>query len=507
MNFSVGTDGIEPKVRELKIAECGKSQSAGNKIGSKRKGRKERKMLDRRQFLSACAGGLAFSGGLAVSGSFPQIASAEESVSSAGGPVSAGDLVASGSPVSASAIRPGKAKHVIQIWMWGGPSHLETFDPKPGAGPAYCGTWDSPLVTNVPQMEISQSLPELARCADLYSCIRTMTHETNHHESASYRMQTGRMPGEKVFPNLGAVISKMRGYDAGYDSPIPPYVVLTTGQGRFSESGFLGARYKPFITGGDPSKTPFLVSGYVLPGIDQARQARRQELLRNLDSWGNAHSSGHELLDEVLSARQNAFQLISGTAAETFDLGKETDSVRDAYGRNWFGQSCLMARRLVERGVPYITINYRGWDTHKRHFETLTRRQPEWDVGLAMLLKDLRDRNLLDETIIWWGGEFGRTPKIQTEPPWFGGRGHFGRCFSVMLAGGGFQGGKIVGKSDETGEHVAERPVWPQDLLGSIYWQMGIDPTAKMPNEKGFDLPIMDPPSENGWLTELMDAA
>lgn len=401
------------------------------------------------------------------------------------------------------AYKPGKAKHVIQIWMWGGPSSLETFDPKPGAGPAYCGAWDHPLQTNVPGIEISQSLPNLAQCADLFACIRTVTHETNHHEIAAYRMQTGRMPGGGlVYPNLGAGISKICGVDAGYDSPIPPYVVLTTGQGRFSESGFLGPKYKPFITGGDPSKTPFLVSGYVLPGVDAEHQARRQENLAKLDAWGNDFPE-NALVDDLEAARKNAYQLISGTASETFDLAKETDEMRDAYGRNWFGQSCLMARRLVEKGVPYITINYKGWDTHKRHFETLTRRQPEWDQGLAMLLKDLRDRGLLDETIIWWGGEFGRTPKLQTDSPWFGGRGHFCHCFSVMLAGGGFKGGTVVGKSNETGEKVAERPVYPQDLLGSIYWQMGIDPTGKMPNEKGFDIPIMDPPSESGWLKEL----
>jgi len=402
------------------------------------------------------------------------------------------------------AFKPGKAKHVIQIWMWGGPSSLETFDPKPGAGPAYCGTWDHPLTTNAPGVEISQSLPNLAQCADLFACVRTMTHETNHHEIAAYRMQTGRMPGGGlVYPNLGAVISKIKGFDAGYDSPIPPYVVLTTGQGRFSESGFLGPKYKPFITGGDPSKTPFLVSGYVLPGVDAEHQARRQENLAKLDAWGNQFPE-NGLIDDLEAARQNAYQLITGTAAETFDLTKEPDATREAYGQTWFGQSCLMARRLVEKGVPYITINYKGWDTHKRHFETLTRRQPEWDQGLAMLLKDLRDRGLLDETIIWWGGEFGRTPKIQNDSPWFGGRGHFCNCFSVMLAGGGFKGGAVVGKSNETGEKVAERPVYPQDLLGSIYWQMGIDPTGKMPNEKGFDIQIMDPPSEAGWLKELV---
>ena len=141
-----------------------------------------------------------------------------------------------------------------------------------------------------------------------------------------------------------------------------------------------------------------------------------------------------------------------------------------------------------------------GDDALRKHCKP----QDKFDKRLATLLKDLRDRGLLDETIIWWGGEFGRTPKIQTESPWFGGRGHFCHCFSVMLAGGGFKGGTVVGKSNETGEKVAERPVYPQDLLGSIYWQMGIDPTGKMPNDKGFDIPIQDPPSEAGWLRELV---
>ncbi|MDR0870078.1 MAG: DUF1501 domain-containing protein [Planctomycetaceae bacterium] len=393
----------------------------------------------------------------------------------------------------------GKAKSVIQIWMWGGPSALETFDPKPGAGEKYCGPWNKPLQTNVPGIEISQSLPHLAKCADLYSIIRTMTHGTNHHEQASYIMQTGRMPGGGiVYPGVGAVISKVKGYDAGYDRKIPPYVVLTTSQGRFSESGFLGAKYKPFITGSDPSKTPFLVSGYVVEGITKERQEHRRELLETLDG---ASSVANRHID---AAREEAFKLITGDTAKVFDLSSEPDKVRGDYGRNWFGQSCLTARRLVQYGVPYITLNYRGWDTHKRHFETLTRKQPEWDQGLAMLLKDLADLGLLDTTLIWWGGEFGRTPKVQTESPWFGGRGHFGKCFSVMLAGGGFKGGKVIGESDATGENVKSRPVAPQDMLGSIYAQLGINPDAKLPNEKGIDVPCMPPASDAGILRELI---
>ena len=400
--------------------------------------------------------------------------------------------------------RPSKAKSVIQIWMWGGPSHLETFDPKPGAGRDFCGPWDQPLQTNVAGIEISQSLPMLAQCADLYSIVRGMTHGTNHHEQASYMMQTGRMPGGNlVYPGIGAVISKVKGYDAGYDLPIPPYVVLTTAQGRFSESGFLGQKYKPFVTGGDPNKTPFLVSGYIVEGITEERQLERKTLLESLDTFGKT-ARNDSLVEEIGTARKNAYRLMLGDTVKVFDLETESDKIRDEYGRNWFGQSCLMARRLVQEGVPYITINYRGWDTHKRHFETLTRRQGEWDRGLATLLKELADLGLLDSTIVWWGGEFGRSPKIGWESPWFGGRGHHGKCFNIVLAGGGFQSGKVVGQSDKTGQNVASRPVAPQDLLGSIYQNLGIDPDGPLSNEKGIDVPYMPKASEAGRLYEIM---
>ena len=399
--------------------------------------------------------------------------------------------------------KPGKAKSVIQIWMWGGPSHLETFDPKPGAGRDYCGPWDTPVTTNVPNIEISQSLPMLAECADMYSIIRSMTHGSNNHETAAYMMQTGRMPGGGlVCPCIGAVIAKIKGFDAGYDSPIPPYVVLTTSQGRFSESGFLGSRYKPFVTGGDPSRTPFLVSGYVVEGITDGRRQQRREFLDSINTFGNAASNA-PFVEEVSAAREDGYKLMFGDAVKLFNLTTEPENIREEYGMNWFGQACLMARRLVAVGVPYITINYRGWDTHSRHFENLTRRQPEWDRGLATLLKDLGDSGLLDSTIVWWGGEFGRTPKIDWMSPWFGGRGHHSRCFSVFLAGGGFRGGKVIGESDEQGVSAVSRPVAPQDLLGSIYQQLGIDPDAKMPNEKGIDITNMPPASEAGRLHEL----
>ncbi|MDO5581247.1 MAG: DUF1501 domain-containing protein [Planctomycetia bacterium] len=400
--------------------------------------------------------------------------------------------------------RSGKAKTVIQIWMWGGPSQLDTFDPKPGAGKDYTGPWDKPIQTNVPSIQISQTLPELAQCADLFSIIRSMSHGSNHHETAAYMMQTGRMPGGGlVYPNIGAIISKINGYDQGYDAPIPPYVVLTTAQGRFSESGFLGPRYKPFITGGDPSKTPFLVSGFVAEGISDGRQEKRRKKLQDLDLIGKS-SPDNPLFEKIDYLRNDSYKLLESEDVKTFDLASEPEKIREAYGKNWFGQSCLMARRLAEKGVPYITINYKGWDTHKKHFEILTRRQPEWDRGLSMLLKDLRDHNLLDQTLVWWSGEFGRTPKIGWDAPWFGGRGHYGRCFSSMVAGGGFQGGKVVGSSNETGEIAVDRPVAPQDLLGSIIELAGIDPDSKLQNAKGIDTPVMLNASDAGRLKEIM---
>jgi uncharacterized protein (DUF1501 family) len=192
-----------------------------------------------------------------------------------------------------------------------------------------------------------------------------------------------------------------------------------------------------------------------------------------------------------------------------FDLSQEKQVLRDRYGMNTFGQSCLVARRLVERGVPYITINYKGgWDTHKQNFQVMRRRVPEMDKGLATLLQDLGDHGLLDSTIVWWNGEFGRTPKVMWEAPWNGGRGHWGNVFSSMLAGGGFKGGQVVGSSDAKGEEVKDRPVYPVDLIASMYTQLGIDPAAKLPHPMGTPTPVIPSKAEGvksaGLLKELV---
>jgi hypothetical protein len=401
-----------------------------------------------------------------------------------------------------------RAKSVIQIWMWGGPSHLDTFDPKPDAGYDYCGPLAKAIPTNVDGMMVGELLPLLATQADKFSIIRGMTHGINAHETASYAVQTGRKPGDRlVYPGVGAVVSLLKGYNAGYRGLIPPYIVLSELQGRFSESGFLGPRYAPFATGGDPAQTPFAVQGVITPGITEERQRSRRDLLHQLNTLGSA-ARGNASLDAFVAAEDQAYELILGESGKVFDLAQETDEMRERYGRNTFGQSCLAARRLVERGVPYITINYRGWDTHKQHFQIMRQRLPQLDKGFATLLQDLSERGLLDSTIVWWGGEFGRTPKVLWEPPWNGGRGHWGSVFSTVVAGGGFRGGHVIGSSDARGEDVKDRPVSPADVIGSVYELLGLDTATKLPNPDGLDIRLVPAAAEgvptDGRLKEIM---
>ena len=378
-----------------------------------------------------------------------------------------------------------KAKSFIQIWMWGGPCHIDTFDPKPDAGSDYTGPLNKAVSTNVDGIRIIDQLPLLAKNADKYALIRSMTHGVFAHETASYAVQTGRAAGGRdVYPGVGAVVSYFKGYNAGYSGLIPPYVVLTQLQGRFSEAGFLGPRYKPFATGGDPARSPFAVEGVVAPGISEARQQSRRELLSKLNLLPQLLPRDPEL-SAYTRSQDAAYDLILGDAGKVFDASREKAELRERYGQNTFGQSCLVARRLVERGVPFVTINYQGWDTHKEHFQIMRRKLPELDKGLSALLQDLSERGLLDSTIVWCSGEFGRTPKIMWEPPWNGGRNHWGKVFSALVAGGGFKGGRVVGASDSKGEELKDRPVYPGDLIASFYELLGIDPEAALPHPEG----------------------
>ncbi len=434
--------------------------------------------MDRREFLKSLAAFAAF-------GAVAHVA---------GRPLSAFAAETAAKPLRA------RAKSVIEIWVWGGPCQLETFDPKPNAPRDYNGGFKA-IPTNVPGIQISEFFPLLAQHADKYSIIRTMTHQFPGHETATYLMQTGREPGGgRVYPAIGAVIAMFRSKE--YKGDIPPYVILTVPKGRFSEVGFLNERYSPLVTGGNPAAPRFIVDGIVPPGgFSKEELAARFQLLDRLDTFGKAAPAG--TFKEFDAAGVKARKVIEGDAAKVFDLSQESAQMRDRYGRTSLGQSCLVARRLVEAGVPYITINAQGWDTHKRHFETMKTKAAEMDRATTALITDLHDKGLLDDTIIWWTGEFGRTPKVDWDAPWNGGRNHFCKCFSAMVAGGGFAGGKVVGVSDEHAENVVSRPVAPQDMLGSLYELCGIDPDGPLPNPIGLDTTILPPESKAGRLREL----
>jgi len=374
----------------------------------------------------------------------------------------------------------GTARSVIELWIWGGPSQLETFDPKPKSPHDYCAGHGA-IPTNVDGIYLSEYMPLLAKVADKFSIIRSMTHPYNGHETATYLMQTGHVPGGGItYPAIGALLAMLHGGGVKYH--LPAYVALTTAKGRFSECGFLGEKYSPFATRGNPAASVFQVDGYTSPGdLSKEHIQKRFQLLKDLDNL-DAAQPGEPEFAAFDKAGEEAKGILFGKAAEVFDLNREPKEVRERYGMNKFGQSCLCARRLVEAGVPYVTINASGWDTHTRHFETLARIAPDMDRAVAALIGDLSERGLLDSTVVWWSGEFGRTPKVDWNPPWQGGRNHYARCFSAMVAGGGFAGGKVVGESDEFAANVVKRPVTPADLLGSIYERCGIDPLQPFPD-------------------------
>jgi len=400
-----------------------------------------------------------------------------------------------------------KIKSVIQVFLWGGMSHNDTWDPKPGTGYDYLGELDRVVNTNVDGIQLGYLFPQLAKQADKFALIRSMTHGNDGHETAAYLMQTGHKPGGQLsYPSVGAVFTFFRKNQ--YKGLLPPFIVMLQAAGRFSEEGFLGPAYKPFATGGDPNGQRFEVQGIVNRGLDDRRQKARRELLDKLNLLGSGYADSEEIA-AIEEAKERAYQLILGEGREVFNLDNEPRDLRDRYGRNTFGQECLAARRLVEAGVPYITISFPGgWDTHSNHFATMRRQCPMLDQGLAALLEDLSARGLLQTTLVWCTGEFGRTPKVSWEPPWNGGRHHHGRVFTVLVAGGGFIGGRVVGSSDEKAETVKERPVYPADLLGSFYLLAGIDPEAKLPHPLGLDARVLDTENEGmksaGFLAEII---
>ena len=394
-----------------------------------------------------------------------------------------------------------RAKSVILIYLDGGPAQTDTFDPKPNAGRNYYGNFKGVAKTNVEGIEIGEKLPLLATMADKYTLIRSMTHGSNAHETGHYAMITGDTSrGAVVYPSFGAVISYMK--KDTYKGILPCYISVTAANSRFNEGGFLGNEYKSFDTGGKPEAKEYAVEGIVNKFVNRERMGQRMSLLSKFET-------GPMDKQQIDSLRDINMEFIWGESRELFNLNNEPDSVRQRYGKSRIGQSCLVARKLVEAGVPFVNVRTTGWDTHKKHFQKMGSMLGNLDKALSALIADLDARGLLDSTIILCGGEFGRTPKVLWEAPWNGGRAHYGKTFSYLVAGGGFQGGKVLGKTDKTGENVAERPVAPCDLIGTVYMLMGIDPYGTLPHVSEGNLPILpsllDKKLSHGLLYEIID--
>lgn len=399
-----------------------------------------------------------------------------------------------------------QARSVILVYLDGGPSQTDTFDPKPDATRDIYGNLKEVIQTNVPGIVIGSKLPMLAQMADKYTLIRGLTHGVFGHETGHYAMITGDLSGGSVvYPSYGSVISYMK--QDTYKGILPPYVSLIAANSRFNEGGFLGNQYKSFDTGGVPEKNTFEVEGIVNRFVSPDNLRIRMTLLRDFEKL-NQQKEKPEIRKQVDSFRKVNEEFIFGKAREVFDLANESAELRERYGMNRIGQSCLAARRLVEAGVPFINVRTTGWDTHKKHFLYMNDKLPELDRALSALLADLDEKGLLESTIVLCGGEFGRTPKVMWEAPWNGGRGHYGKAFTYLVAGGGFVPGKVLGKTDKTGEEVIERKVYPADLIGTVYLLMGIDPHGTLPHIRQGSLPLL--PSlgktnqSNGLLYEII---
>ncbi len=382
-----------------------------------------------------------------------------------------------GPALSRGSARPGDRVNCIMIWLDGGPSHYETFDPKPDAPVEIRGALDT-IPTAVPGLRFSEAVPELAKVADKVTVVRSICHKDPNHGGGNHYMMTGaRTPvpvacGASVtfHPSFGSVVSYHRGLRHG----LPAYVSLP----RVSRSGgpnFLGGKNAPFVISGNPQDKSFQVRDVVLPAdISEGRAASRRELRASLDRM-RRHTD--RLAEDPAVNFDQYFQqgvdlVLSPRAQAAFDLGREDAKVRDAYGRHDFGQRLLLARRLVEVGVSWLTVYSGGWDHHTKLFDAYRGEQVrKMDQGVAALINDLDARGLLDTTLVLLLGEFGRTPKVNKDA----GRDHWPHAMSVLMAGAGVPRGQVVGATDAKGYHASENIYRPEDFAASVYTKMGVD--------------------------------
>lgn len=375
----------------------------------------------------------------------------------------------------AAASGTARARRSVLIWLDGGPSHLDTFDPKPDAPVEVRGPFAS-AATEVPGIRLSELLPRTAQLISRLAIVRSVTSPLGEHNLGSHYLLTGYKPNPALqYPSYGAMLAHLK---APAELPLPPYVAVPDFNAA-AGSGYLPVNCRPFALGGDPSQPDFRVRDVqAYAGLDDVRLGRRRNMVRAFDQLSAVLDQRAPAADSLL---EQAYRLIASPAArDALDLSKETPEVRQRYGMRRLGQSCLLARRLLEAEVPFVTVTDRGWDTHENLVNRLREGYtgghvgavPLLDQAYSALLTDLDQRGMLDETLVILMGEFGRTPKINT----MGGRDHWPRVFSVVLAGAGIPGGQTIGSSDDVGESPRDRPILPEQLACTFYTILGIDP-------------------------------
>jgi hypothetical protein len=363
--------------------------------------------------------------------------------------------------------KEGPAKSVIFIFMPGGMAHQETFDPKPYAPVEYRGPLNS-IETNVTGIRIGELLGRTAKVADKLAICRSMTHGEAAHERGTHNMFTGYRPSPALkYPSMGSIVT----HEFGPRNNLPPYVCIPNQPNEFAGTGYLSSSFAGFSLGADPASGNFQVRDLNLPGgVDFTRFEKRRQMLDVVNDHFRAKEES-DALDALDSFYQRAYSMISSEKARlAFDINKESDAIRDRYGRNTAGARMLLARRLVESGVRFVTLTYGGWDMHDNIEGGMKNQLPAFDQGFSTLIQDLEERGLLESTMVCIASEFGRTPKINGTA----GRDHWPKVFSVVMAGGGVKGGQIYGSSNATASEPEEDPLTVEDWATTIYHQMGI---------------------------------
>jgi len=402
--------------------------------------------------------------------------------------------------------KPAKDTAVILMWLDGGPGHLDLYDLKPEAPAEFRGIWH-PIKTNVPGIEITELFPLQARSADKFSIIRSLHHDNGDHFTAAHYMLTGRggPNGSNTAGKYPSVVSLASSVCGARKQGIPPYISVPYASSVGLRPGYfggnyLGARTNPFETDGDPNAANFQVRNLLLTdGMPLGRFDDRNDLRTQLDHLTRrVDSSG--FIDSMDRFQNEAFSLVSsGAARKAFDIESENASLRDRYGRNSFGQSTLLARRLVEAGSTFVTVHSGGWDHHWDLQKGMETRLPEVDMAVSSLLEDLSSRGMLEKVMVVLCGEFSRTPRMNNGgnggPPLSKGtpgRDHWGNAMFALVAGGGIKGGRIVGSTDSKGERPHDRPVTPFDLHATIYHVLGVDPSTHFLDHSGRPVAAID---------------